>query len=257
MKRRIVGIVAISALVLAGLGTGIVLEQVLDDSEQIPSSFVPPEVPAARKYKEIVRAAIRDGDTLSSLYSLRSTSEKIVDRLAIKPGEVVADIGCGTGGLELALLERKVPFKTLYALDIDGAALEFLSWILQASKLEGRERIKVIKSQHRDTTLKPNSVDLAILLNTPIYTPEMGEARLSEAARSCLASIHAALKPGGRLEVFDDNTGHLPAPGEPICQRIIKILEQHGFRARRWEDLLLYDDPEDQHHCHVELVRAN
>jgi SAM-dependent methyltransferase len=128
---------------------------------------------------------------------------------------VIADIGCGIGGLEVALLERSFAFGTLYAIEVDEHALEFMTWMLNETDLPGRERIQPMHTRGDDIGLAEETIDVAVLLNTPIYSPETGRRTMSQEGENCLASIRRALKPGGRLEVFDDNTGFTPSPDDP------------------------------------------
>ncbi|MDP7110755.1 MAG: methyltransferase [Myxococcota bacterium] len=123
---------------------------------RLPSLFNRPDERDAEAYELLVRQTVDEGGSLAALYPPRSRADEILDRLDIAAGDEVLDIGAGTGGLEIALLERGVAFEKLYAVDIDGSALEFLDAVLKISGLEGADRVQTLVSQPDDIRLPPD-----------------------------------------------------------------------------------------------------
>lgn len=115
----------------------------------------------------------------------------LMKRLNLSPGEAVADIGTGTG-LFLAPLSRAVgPEGTLFAVDISEGFLEFVG---ERIEREGLSNVRPVLCDARSTKLPPASVDVAFICDTYHHF---------EYPADTLASLHAALRPGGRLFVVD------------------------------------------------------
>ncbi|MEQ8235085.1 MAG: methyltransferase domain-containing protein [Gammaproteobacteria bacterium] len=115
----------------------------------------------------------------------------IVAALGIAPGMRVADVGAGTG-LFVPLLAAAVgPTGQVWALDIAPAFLDHLRERVAAS---GLTNVRVVESTADAVPLAPASADLLFLCNVYHHL---------EFPRSMLASLFAALKPGGRLAVVD------------------------------------------------------
>ena len=123
-------------------------------------------------------------------------AEKILE---VKPTDVIADIGSGTGALEISMLSKKVPFKKLYAVDVDNRSLEILQLVLDKSKIEGREKVVLVHSRLDDVMLPENSIDVMLLLNTAFFL--QGNDSNSPSAK-CTSSLYKALKPGGKLHIL-------------------------------------------------------
>lgn len=115
----------------------------------------------------------------------------IVQALYLTPGLDVADVGSGTG-LFLAPLSRGVGAEgTVYAVDISPVFVEHL----RARAAEaGLANVEVVQCSERSAELAEASVDLVFICDTYHHF---------EYPQSTLASLHAALRPGGRLVVVD------------------------------------------------------
>jgi len=115
----------------------------------------------------------------------------IVDALEIKPGMTVADIGAGTGVLSLLFAEKVGVGGTAIAQDI---APEFLRGIEERARKAGLSQVRTLLGMEKDARLSAGSVDLIFTSDTYHHF---------EYPLAMLASLHAALKPGGRLIVID------------------------------------------------------
>ncbi len=212
---------------------------------RVPSSFVDPNERDVDAYKEIVRMTVRSGQPLHPLFGPRSRSELVVEKLAIGPDDVVADVGCGTGAMELLMLEKGIPFGKLYAVDVDGAALAFLEFALAEAKTPGAEKVQVVTSTYEDVTLPAASVDVLFLLNTPFYLDDQGKRVKDPTVMACLRSIHRAMKPDGRLHTFERSL--TPAEGT-WCQAIRETFEEVGFRMVE-QSMVAIGVPGEGDHC--------
>ncbi len=110
---------------------------------------------------------------------------------AVSPGMVVADIGAGTG-LFTRLFSRQVGAEgKVYAVDISRP---FVVNILRESREQNLMNIEGVVNSPGDAMLDAESIDLAFAVDTYHHF---------EYPKSMLASIHKALRSGGRLIVID------------------------------------------------------
>lgn len=122
------------------------------------------------------------------VYHLR---HEIVAACGIKPGDTVADIGAGTG-LFTPLFSQAVGASGLViAVDI---AKPFLAHIRQMSRRDGLHNVETVLCTAEDTKLPAESVDVAFICDTYHHF---------EFPQKTLASLHAAMKPRGRLVLID------------------------------------------------------
>lgn len=109
----------------------------------------------------------------------------------VPPGMVVADIGAGTG-LFTRLFSRQVGAQgKVYAVDISRP---FVENILRESREQHLMNIEGVVNSPGDAMLDAESIDLAFAVDTYHHF---------EYPKSMLASIHKALRSGGRLIVID------------------------------------------------------
>ena len=110
---------------------------------------------------------------------------------AVSPGMAVADIGAGTG-LFTRLFSKQVGAKGwVYAVDISRP---FVENILRESREQNLMNIEGVVNSPADVMLNADSIDLAFTVDTYHHF---------EYPKSMLASIHKALRSGGRLIVID------------------------------------------------------
>jgi predicted methyltransferase len=148
----------------------------------------------------------------------------IVDASGVRPGDVVADIGAGTGLFTRLFAERVGPGGRVYAVDISDT---FIKNIMRAAKHHGYTNIEGVVNNDRDVLLPAASIDTAFLVDTYHHF---------EYPVSMLSSIHASLKPGGILIIIDFRRdprhssrwvmGHVRAGKDTVVEEIT----QAGFR---------------------------
>lgn len=120
----------------------------------------------------------------------RETEErtsKLVELLRLKPGEVVADIGAGTGYLTRQMAVKVSPGGRVFGVDVQPEMLALLTnYVAQA----GISNVVPVLGSDKDPNLPPASVDLGIMVD--VYHE-------LEYPREMLEAICRALKPGGRV----------------------------------------------------------
>src|SRR5439155_25391010 len=89
--------------------------------------------------------------------------DEVVQALALKNGEVVADIGAGTGYFSRRFARAVAPDGRVYAVDV---AADVLGYLRQEAEKEGLRNIVTIVSHEDDPLLPAGSVDLAFFCDT-------------------------------------------------------------------------------------------
>ena len=117
--------------------------------------------------------------------------QEIVRACGLKPGLAVADVGAGTG-LFTRLFARAVgPAGKVYAVDI---APRFVEHVEKTCKEAGLKNVQGVVCTPTSVELPENSVDLVFVCDTYHHF---------EFPQRTLASIHRALRPGGRIVLVD------------------------------------------------------
>ena len=117
--------------------------------------------------------------------------ERIAAVCDLKPGMQVADIGAGTGLFTRIFAKKVGGDGQVYAVDI---AAKFLEHIQKTCRDAGLKNVTPVLCNQDSVDLPPNSIDLAFVCDTYHHF---------EYPQRTLASLHRALKPGGRLVVVD------------------------------------------------------
>ena len=111
----------------------------------------------------------------------------LVKSLKLKPGMVVADIGAGSGVISMMMARELEPDGTVLAVDIQQ---EMLDRLKKNCEENGVENVVPVKGEAKTPNLKPDSIDLIIMVDV-YHEFEFPFAMTLEMAR--------ALKPGGRI----------------------------------------------------------
>ncbi|MCB9688397.1 MAG: methyltransferase domain-containing protein [Alphaproteobacteria bacterium] len=116
---------------------------------------------------------------------------EILAALSLTPGAAVADIGAGTGLYTSAFAEAVGPEGRVYAVDISPVFLERLRGMAAD---RGWSQVSVVEAGADSSRLEPGSIDVAFVCDTYHHF---------EQPEPTLASLFAALRPGGHLYVLD------------------------------------------------------
>lgn len=112
---------------------------------------------------------------------------KLVQLLDLKPGQVAADIGAGSGVITMMMADKVGPKGKVIAVDIQQEMLDLL-----ADKLNRRNLLNVdlVLGTEKSPKIAPATVDLALMVDV-YHELEFPHEMMKEMA--------LALKPGGRL----------------------------------------------------------
>ncbi|MBL9077592.1 MAG: methyltransferase domain-containing protein [Planctomycetes bacterium] len=154
---------------------------------------------------------------------------RIAALLQLRPGMAVADVGAGTGLYTLMFAPKVGTTGRVYGIDI---APKFVEHIRRQAAARDLSQVEARLCSERSVDLPAASVDLVFVCDTYHHF---------EYPMATLASIHAALRPGGELVVLDFIRepgvsrewilGHVRA-GEAVVRQEI---EAAGFRFVRRE----------------------
>ncbi len=121
----------------------------------------------------------------------KAESQRLTELLAIEPGMVVADVGAGKGGWTLDMSRVVGPDGHVFSTEIDPKRIgEIRAAVVDA----GVNNVTVIEGTPQDTGLPEGCCDAIFLrhVHHHITHPE-----------AMHASLHRALRPGGRLAIID------------------------------------------------------
>lgn len=125
----------------------------------------------------------------------------VLEAIKLKPGDVVADIGAGTGYFSWRMAKEVGEKGLVYAVDIQPEMIEYINANMAR---HGVQNVKAVLCTVNDPKLPPASIDLAILVDVYHEFSEPYET---------MENICKALKPGGRV-VFVEY--RLEDPSVPI-----------------------------------------
>ncbi len=154
-------------------------------------------------------------------------TEKLVANLKIKPGDVLADIGAGTGYFTRRLAAKAGPKGSVLAVDIQPEMLDLLTNQMARA---GLRNVKPILGTITDPKLPEASVDLALMVD--VYHEFDHPFEMMQA-------ITRALKPGGRV-VFVEFRGEDPnVPIKPLHKMTeAQVKKEMSALALEWVETL-------------------
>ena len=117
--------------------------------------------------------------------------ERLADVLDIQPGDTVADVGAGDGWLSIEVAALVGESGQVFATELSADRRDAIRTAVAAARLDN---VTVVEAGEHETNLPPSCCD-AIFLRRVYH-------HLTDPAATN-ASLHAALKPGGRLAVVE------------------------------------------------------
>jgi ubiquinone/menaquinone biosynthesis C-methylase UbiE len=115
---------------------------------------------------------------------------RVVETLALKPGDRVADVGSGSGLFTRPIAGAVGPKGVAYAVDIDAGLLKIVE---RSAKEAGIENIRTVIAAADDPKL-PEPVDLVLICDALHHIGNQGPY---------MKTLNKYVKPGGRVAVID------------------------------------------------------
>ena len=155
---------------------------------------------------------------------------KLHEILKVKAGDVVADIGAGSGYHTFRLVDKVGPKGKVYAVDIQP---EMLAEIKKRMKEKKVENVVPVQGTESDPKLTENSVDLILLVD--VYHEFSHPWEMTTA-------MVKALKPGGRM-VFvefrmEDEKVPILLVHKMTQKQVLKEMEPHPLKWIKTDDSL-------------------
>lgn len=158
--------------------------------------------------------------------------DEVVKSLNLKPGDVVVDIGAGTGYFTRHFAVAVGPEGKAVGLDISPSMVKHMNEDAHKLNLKNYEA-RVVQTD--DPGLEPNSVDVVFLCNTYHHI---------ESRADYFRKISGALKANGRVVIVDFYVNTPVGPQEPghklAKETALKEMKQAGYRLLKSHDLLEY-----------------
>jgi precorrin-6B methylase 2 len=155
---------------------------------------------------------------------------KLMEALKIQPGDVVADIGAGSGYFTFRLSDKVGPKGKVLAVEIQQEMLDIISKRMKAKNIDN---IDLVLGTESDPNLTANGVDLMLLVD--VYHEFSHPYEMTEA-------MVKALKPGGRL-VFveyrkEDDKVPIKLVHKMFEKQVLKEMEPHPLKWVKTDEVL-------------------
>ena len=132
--------------------------------------------------------------------------DETVAKLKIQPGNVIADIGAGSGLYSLPLARAASPGGKVYAVDIEPGLLDHIAGQAREAQVTN---VQTVLGKFSDPNLPATNLDLAFI-NDVLHHIEAREQYLRNLARY--------LKPSGRVAIIDFYPELGPHKNQPALQ---------------------------------------
>ena len=157
--------------------------------------------------------------------------DKVIAAMQLKPGDVVADIGSGSGYFTRRLAKAVLPGGVVYGVDIQPEMNEILA---ENCRKEGITNVKIVLGETADPRLPSDSVDWMLLVDVyhEFQEPE-----------TMLANMRKALKPGGHVCLLEyrqhgDTATHIKAEHRMSVEQVLKEWLPAGFVLEKRHEFL-------------------
>jgi ubiquinone/menaquinone biosynthesis C-methylase UbiE len=181
----------------------------------------------------------RHGDPMAYIASLDDPArdayqrpDDVMKALALRPGEVVADIGSGSGYFTLRFARAVGDAGRVYAVDISPDMIRHLNRRLRDA---GVRNVVPVLADPDDPLLPDASVDSFVIVDTWHHVEDQAKY---------LGLLKRMLKPGGQVVHIDFQKRELPV-GPPLTMKIaredlVKQMETAGFHLAAEHGFLPY-----------------
>ena len=158
--------------------------------------------------------------------------DETVAALKLRPGDIVADVGAGSGAFEARLAQAVSATGKVYAVDVDQGLLDNITKRAAEARLTN---ITTVLGKFTDPTLPGSDVDVAFIYDVLHHIEDRS---------TYLKNLTRYLKPTGRIAVIDylpGMGGHKDQPALQVSKTMAaELMAAVGFVAV--EDVALFQD---------------
>ena len=151
-----------------------------------------------------------------AMFQWREGNEALIMPAAIREGQVVADFGCGPGGLALELARRVGDSGRVFGLDINSDFLTRVQTLAEQEGLAGRIETRLLEDE--SLPLPDESVDRVLCKNVLEYVPD---------PLATLREFRRIIRPGGIVHVTDSDWGAVIF--EPASELFARVMAGAGI----------------------------
>jgi len=158
--------------------------------------------------------------------------QEVLSALALREGEVVADVGAGSGYFTVRFARAVGGKGRVYAVDVSPDMVRHLNHRVRD---EGLGNVLTVLSDPDDPLLPDASVDRFVIVDTWHHIEDQA---------GYLAKMKRMLKPGGQVVMIDFQKRELPV-GPPLAMKVarddlVKQMETAGFQLAAEHGFLPY-----------------
>jgi ubiquinone/menaquinone biosynthesis C-methylase UbiE len=158
--------------------------------------------------------------------------DEVIAALGIRKGEVIADIGAGSGLFAFRFAPHVGESGRIFAVDVNPDMILYMNRLIRD---KGLRNVSTILSASDDPLLADSSVDRFFICNTWHHVPNQPQY---------VALMKKMLKPGGQIIVLDYKKEKLPVGPPPEMkmarEEVIRQMESGGFKLQREHSFLPY-----------------
>lgn len=144
----------------------------------------------------------------------------VLEALGVMEGEVVADIGAGTGYFTGLLSIQVGAPGQVYAVDIERKMLDYI----RGRQDVAADRTRFVLAAPDDPRLPAGQIDLILIVDTWHHIAKRSKY---------LQKLEAALSPAGRVAIIDFREGELPV-GPPPGEKLSRETVVGEFEKAKW-----------------------
>jgi ubiquinone/menaquinone biosynthesis C-methylase UbiE len=157
--------------------------------------------------------------------------DEVIRTMGLEDGDVVADVGCGTGFFARRMARAVSPRGRVYAVDIQPEMLARMKELLAKERITN---VVPVLGEVDDPKLEPGSLDWILLVD--VYHE-------LQQPKATLARMRAALKPGGRVAVVEyrlegSTALHVRREHRMSVAQVLAEWQPAGFRLVARHDFL-------------------
>ena len=163
-------------------------------------------------------------------------TDEMLDYIDLKPGERIADLGCGGGAFTYQFSKRVGKKGKVYATEINKDAMKYLDELRTNYNIKN---ISTLVTKMNDCKLRENCVDKVFMCSMyhAVYITDIEFVK-----DAFIASIKKGLRPGGELIIVDND---MTKPGTPpyygpgiTPELMIAQLKFYGFKLKRMKKFI-------------------